>query len=206
MSGDDINDFYFVERPPSEIDSNARGDEYAKQVKQVLNYCKTHECDPVVRNTLKQEYHTFQVKTPGEAQRQSFWTAFGIVLLLGPFDEDGENDEYYPSLLPERNGRGKTTGILVTNERAMMIESGYEGPTATIPRGTPGFNSYVRGHVEGHAAAVMRQEGIRDATLYINNIPCTQCQINLRYMLPEGARLRIVGPQNSEMIYYGIQK
>ena len=122
---------------------------------------------------------------------------------MGPL---GEDDEYYPSLLPERSASGKTTGIMVPDEGAYLLQSGKQGPAAQIPLGTSGFSGYSKWHVEGHASAIMRQEGISEATLYINNIPCRSCRLNLRYMLPSEAKLRVVGPEGFDMTYYGVPK
>ncbi|MBG6139165.1 hypothetical protein IW245_005359 [Longispora fulva] len=50
----------------------------------------------------------------------------------------------------------------------------------------------MTGHVEGHAAAIMRRDGVREATLYINMRPCLGargCAENLRAVLPAGTRL-----------------
>jgi hypothetical protein len=54
-------------------------------------------------------------------------------------------------------------------------------------------------HVEATVTAVMRQRGIRHATLYINKPPCQgdeSCLENLKATLPIGYRLTVrwVGP------------
>lgn len=85
--------------------------------------------------------------------------------------------------------------------------SGYAGPAAQIPKGTPGFNNLVRSHVEGHAAALMRMEGASDATLFINRIPCPGtigCNAMLPRMLPEGAQLTVYGPDDFMQVYRGL--
>jgi hypothetical protein len=59
------------------------------------------------------------------------------------------------------------------------------------------MNGSIKSHVEAHAAAVMRQQGLKDATFYINRIPCSGvrgCDAVLPRMLPEGARLHLRGP------------
>src|SRR5436309_15225186 len=38
--------------------------------------------------------------------------------------------------------------------------SGYEGPAASMPQGTRGFDIITRSHAEGHAAALMRDQKI----------------------------------------------
>ncbi len=48
-------------------------------------------------------------------------------------------------------------------------------------------------HVEGHAAAFMRQTGITEGTLKINNPNiCRRCMKNLPTMLPAGGTLRVM--------------
>lgn len=69
------------------------------------------------------------------------------------------------------------------------------------------MNIVTKPHVEAHAAAVMRQQGLQEATLYINRVPCpgkTGCEAMLPRMLPEGARLRVVGPKGFEKVYVGL--
>jgi hypothetical protein len=49
-------------------------------------------------------------------------------------------------------------------------------------------------HAEGHAAAVMRQRGMTDATLYLNKHPCRKpagCHYNIEKALPRGSRLTV---------------
>jgi nucleic acid/nucleotide deaminase of polymorphic system toxin len=61
-------------------------------------------------------------------------------------------------------------------------------------------------HVEGHAAATMRELKIQEGTLYINhrNGPCPNCDSLLNRMLPSGARLEVVWPRGAKT-YEGIQ-
>ena len=76
-----------------------------------------------------------------------------------------------------------------------------------MPRGTPGINGNIKSHVEAHAAAIMREQGLSEATLYINRVPCPGkigCDAMLPRMLPEGARLRVIGPDGFERIYFGL--
>lgn len=108
--------------------------------------------------------------------------------------------------LPEYAG-GKTSGILDTGVEQVQLESGYAGPTSGLPRtGNPGMNWRIRSHVEAHAAAVMREQGLDDATLYINRVPCggaSGCEAMLPRMLPSGARLRVVGPNGYDQVFTG---
>jgi len=119
------------------------------------------------------------------------------------------DDAVYLLRLPARMGTGaKTTGLLVANHQEITIVSGRTGYASNIPQGTSGFNGVVRTHVEGHAAAFMRQNNVQNATLYINNVPCSRagigCHQMLPRMLPEGSSLRVVGPNNFSKTYVGL--
>jgi hypothetical protein len=85
------------------------------------------------------------------------------------------------------------------------LQSGIPGPAASIPLGTDGFDGVTRLHVEGHAAAFMRQEGITEGTLFINNPEiCVSRTKLLQEMLPPGGRLRVVLPDGTVMEFRGI--
>jgi hypothetical protein len=104
---------------------------------------------------------------------------------------------------------GKTEGIFRAGSKDLPLKSGYDGPSKHLPRGTPGMNHHLKAHVEAHAAAVMRLEGIQKATLYINRIPCSNakapgCHLLLPRMLPEGAQLTVHGPDGFKWVYRGI--
>ena len=108
--------------------------------------------------------------------------------------------------IPSYSG-GKTAGVLRTIEGDLPLLSGYKGPTQTMPRGTPGMNHRIKSHVEAHAAAHMRQNSIRDGVLYINRAPCpggTGCEAMLPRMLPEGAQLRVLGPNGYDKTFVGL--
>ncbi len=69
------------------------------------------------------------------------------------------------------------------------------------------MNWRIRSHVEAHAAAVMRQEGLEKATLYINQVPCggsSGCAAMMERMLPPGATLRVIGPDGYDQIFTGL--
>lgn len=56
------------------------------------------------------------------------------------------------------------------------------------------MNIVTKSHVEAHAAAIMRNEGLTDATLWINRAPCggaTGCDAMLPRMVPDGSTLTI---------------
>ena len=102
-----------------------------------------------------------------------------------------------PQLAPQEPG-GKTSGIFkAADGPPIELQSGYDGPAASM-RGNPGFDRWTLSHVEGHAAALMRQWGIMNATLEINNpIICENCRTLLPKMLPPGATLRVIFPDGS---------
>ncbi|WP_429030798.1 DddA-like double-stranded DNA deaminase toxin [Bradyrhizobium sp. I1.14.4] len=80
----------------------------------------------------------------------------------------------------------------------LSLESGWAGPAADIPRGTSGFDIVTRTHVEGHAAAVMQEQGLSEGTLFINNpTVCSSCTNLLPRMFPPGAQLNVVTPNGS---------
>ena len=59
------------------------------------------------------------------------------------------------------------------------------------------MNAQNSTHVEGHAASIMRQEGISSAELYINKPPCNtgaMCRFNLSKILPDGSKLNVHFP------------
>ncbi len=105
----------------------------------------------------------------------------------------------------------KTVGTLHAEGRdPLPLRSGIQGPSQEVRgKGLPGFNGNQLMHVEGHAAAYMRTNGIAEADLEINRIPCTAgsgggCEGNLPRMLPEGARLNVYGPGGWFKSYLGL--
>jgi SCP1.201-like deaminase len=107
---------------------------------------------------------------------------------------------------------GKTQGVFESAGREpLALKSGYDGPTAQLPKtGNPGMNNHLRAHVEAQAAAEMRLNGIREAELYLNRIPClnpasasNSCELMLERMLPEGAKLTVHGPHGFVKTYVG---
>ncbi|MDC3957500.1 DddA-like double-stranded DNA deaminase toxin [Polyangium jinanense] len=92
----------------------------------------------------------------------------------------------------------------MTENGSAALSSGIEGPARGLPKGSPGFDIVTRTHVEGHAAAAMRSNGINSGTLYINNPRiCTSCMQNLPRMLPTGSRLKVVLPDGSVVRFEG---
>jgi len=88
---------------------------------------------------------------------------------------------------------GKTTyGVLITNEgNAVPLQSGQASPL---------YSNYPpASHVEGKAAIWIRENGSAGGVLYHNNTggTCGFCNSQIRTLLPEGARLRVVPPGNA---------
>jgi SCP1.201-like deaminase len=107
--------------------------------------------------------------------------------------------------LPRYVQGGPTAGVLQTPGRAdIQLVSGTGGPASRMPADAPGFNMVRRTHVEGHAAARMRELGINRATLYINNPEiCPGCMTYLSRMLPPGATLNVVLPNGTVVPFIG---
>jgi hypothetical protein len=113
------------------------------------------------------------------------------------------NDPKAKPSLPPYTG-GKTSGVLRTPEQAISLQSGWHGPALDIARGTSGFDIVTRTHVEGHAAAFMRLNGIKEATIHINNPTiCSSCSQLLPRMLPPGSKLHVVLPNGRVETFEG---
>jgi hypothetical protein len=110
-----------------------------------------------------------------------------------------------PQLAPYVQG-GKTSGIFRAPGIAPIeLQSGYDGPAQNMPAGSSGFNGVTLSHVEGHAAALMRQLGVSEAWVEINNPDiCGSCMNLLPRMLPPGAKLHVVLPDRTEVLFEGI--
>jgi hypothetical protein len=65
------------------------------------------------------------------------------------------------------------------------------------------MNGNIKSHVEAHAAAVVRQQRLDEATLYINRVPCPGVR-GCDAMLPRGARLHVYGPNGFRKRYTGL--
>jgi RHS repeat-associated protein len=112
-----------------------------------------------------------------------------------------------PPFLPPFASGGKTLGIMRTAAGDVPLQSGWAGPASAVPRGTSGFDIVTRTHVEGHAAAIMRQQGVSEATLYINNPTiCPSCTNLLPRMLPSDAQLTVITPSGSTTFVGFIRK
>lgn len=84
--------------------------------------------------------------------------------------------------------------------------SGVDRPARGMSKGSPGQNIVTRTHVEGHAAAHMRQAGIDKATLNFNNTMCPSCVKNIESALPPGARLNVVEGDGTVRTFVGINR
>jgi hypothetical protein len=74
-----------------------------------------------------------------------------------------------------------------------------------MPPGSPGYDGRTLSHVEGHAAAFMREQGITEGRLYINNPEiCDNCTRLLPKMLPPGSTLSVVLPDGRVTQFKGI--
>jgi SCP1.201-like deaminase len=137
---------------------------------------------------------------------------------LGPARSDGLTAKEAAELmdcrrnvfnLPERPTRSnsKLVGVLVleSGERLPIHSGRFGGPwggthRGHIPRGEgSGFTRHTATHVEGHAAAIMHERGIKKATLLIEKMPCAACdnpaqRPNITAMLPADAELTVVDP------------
>jgi SCP1.201-like deaminase len=113
-------------------------------------------------------------------------------------------------IIPEYTG-AKTSGVLCCPDGGeTVILSGVEGPS----KGTtaiPGMHNRIKTRVEAHAAVIIRREGLSEATLYVNRAPCPTknprspgCFDNLPKILPEGARLRTIGPDGLDHTFVGL--
>ncbi len=118
------------------------------------------------------------------------------------------------SQLPPFTGE-KTSGIFETPGMPdIKLMSGTQGPSFQYFKGVkvPGMDLNTKSHVEAHAAALIRKHGIKEATLYINNPPCSYevkgiqrgCQHYLPKMLPEGSKLTVIAPNGYKQLFIGL--
>ncbi len=99
---------------------------------------------------------------------------------------------------------GKTEGVLESAEGDYYLRSGWAGPASQFGGKGTGFDIVTRTHVEGHAAALMRQLGLKEARVYVNNPDiCVSCRTLLPRMLPPGARLEVVTPRGAQTFVGG---
>jgi hypothetical protein len=96
--------------------------------------------------------------------------------------------------LPDRRETSKTSGYVDIEGQRLRLKSGRGSPGSLIHREElPGMDAVSPTHVEGHVASIMRELGLFEATVRINNAkgPCARCVLNLEKALPQGGALRI---------------
>jgi hypothetical protein len=147
-----------------------------------------------------QTYYVLAGDTPVLVHNQN--DLFGCGTGIGPDDGPG-------SLLPAYPGHGPAAGIFDGGNGLVKLESGYDNPfTGPLPQtGNPGMNWNIRSHIEAQAATIMRNNGLTEATVYINRLPCpgrNGCAVNLPHMLPEGAQLTVYGPNGYREVFTGL--
>ena len=112
--------------------------------------------------------------------------------------------------LPETPTEQDSTivGVLIAEGRSpITLKSGTEGGPSGglqrggVPRGPgSGLDRYTAGHVEGHAAAIMREQGIQKAILLIEKYFCPNCDRNFPRALPKGSQVIVVSPDSAEIV------
>jgi hypothetical protein len=160
-----------------------------------LNACGA-ACDPGVQASVAPAFGPLGVALEGSSVAFSGLRAFSR---LGQAFEVGG-----PTLPSMEAAGGKTLGLLRTSVGDTTLISGFEGPASAVPTGSAGFDIVTRAHVEGHAAAAMRQQGVAQGTLYLNNPTiCPNCVRNLPSMLPSGSNLNVVLPNGTVVPFTG---
>jgi hypothetical protein len=117
--------------------------------------------------------------------------------------------------LPAKRTKQRTAIVgvlLVPGQREIRLMSGRNGgPYGGTQRGGfgrgegSGFNRFTLTHVEGHATATMKVRNFTRATLLIELPPCGSCEPLLPRMLPTGARLEVVSPDDTDY-YWSCQR
>lgn len=112
-------------------------------------------------------------------------------------------------LVPSYGTRGrKATGAADLGREVAMYDSGGQGPALELSKPRRGMHGNVVTHAEAHTAAKMRQDDVRDATLYINRAPCVPlkgkgCEYLLPFMLRPGDKLTLYGPDGYMRVFAG---
>jgi len=105
--------------------------------------------------------------------------------------ESAEGSMAEPPPLPAFDGVS-TQGILMTNEgQVVPLQSGGTNPA---------YRNYAAaGHVEGKAAIWIRENGSTGGVVYHNNTngTCGFCNLQITTLLSEGAKFRVVPPENA---------
>ena len=124
---------------------------------------------------------------------------------------------YRPELadkVPPLGTRGKkVTGVVDLGGKRVVgpMDSGYGGPAQQLPKPRRGMDGNLVAHVEANTVATMRQNGVKEATLYINMRPCSYdrggsrggCEVMLKRMLLPGEKLTVYGPNGYHNVFVG---
>jgi Double-stranded DNA deaminase toxin A len=124
---------------------------------------------------------------------------------------------YRPELasrVPPYGTKGKkVTGVVDLGGKRVVgpFDSGYGGPAQKLPKPRRGMDGNLVSHVEANTVARMRQNGVKEATLYINKRPCSYdrggslggCEVMLKRMLQKGEKLTVYGPNGYHNVFYG---
>jgi hypothetical protein len=115
--------------------------------------------------------------------------------------------------------QGQVGTLEAAGRSPMRVKSGVEGgpwggtQRGGIPRGmgeafTKGGPSQgnIATHVEGHAAAIMHQQGIQEATLTMGRDQCEICGRNLPTALPPGSQLTVVHVDEAGQLFETIYR
>ncbi len=173
-----------------------------------------HDCGPYIdcaaysAQLLLDGVNIETIFTPmGEVEGAAAGSRFswGWKALIGLSDRAAAStaraEEVVPDLVAYTGQR--TSGVLVREDGTQVaLQSGRNGgPALSLPKPRPGMNGNIVTHVEAHAAAIMRKEGLKSATLWINRMPCSSnngCLYNVSRMVPTGSTLDIyVMPEGS---------
>lgn len=134
-----------------------------------------------------------------------------------PFASGSDVHSSVPEFRPGEQPTPRTRGVLDAEGVEVPLVSGNgtsaPGPGTwlgeNLPGGTgSGNNAQIRGHVEGHAAAIMNKHGIQSADLYLNNAPCrvgAACRTNLHKLLPPGSTLRLHFPYEGRIVTWTVR-
>ncbi len=178
----------------------------------------------IVYNFEVSDFHTYYVTDTGVLVHNATLQSCSVdqnnkTLLKGSewneyFSEKyGYDNVEWTSGVPKYGNNGKkTSGVLSTSVGDFEFISGINGPSSKFPNKTiPGRNAIIRTHVEAHAAATMRDLGIKEGVLYINRVPCgpatgfrNGCEYMLPRMLPEGATMQVIGPDGYNKTFIGL--
>ena len=125
----------------------------------------------------------------------------------------GPDSVEWVSAVPRYDGT-KTMGVLATAVGDIRLVSGKQGPSALFPpRTIPGRHGTIMWHVESHAIASMRALNQQRGILFINRVPCgldppwtSGCYYMIPHMLPQGAKIRIIGPNGFDEVFSSLPK